>query len=171
MNTYPKISSEDFNKAIDLVLGVIKTEKYLEKSTYSDQFREIIQERATELVTTIDENGVPIGLPEYLNNLAQSNLSEEGKDYFGSLKTIENSMVNLRKLEKSSSQDSVKMTASLKLMEMEKDKITLLEKLKGIDKVEKIEGLTRQFFRELSNTPEIKEIATRYLKLLDEVSI
>ena len=63
------------------------------------------------------------------------------------------------------------MNASMKLMDLEKDKIALLEKLKGIDKVEKIEGLTRQFFRELTNNPEMKDIATRYLRLLDEVSI
>lgn len=169
--TYPKIASEDFTKAIEIVLGVLASDKYLEKSTYSDMFREIIQEKVTQVITTIDEDGVAVGLPEYLNDLAQTNLSEEAKDYFGTLKNIETSMRNLKNLEKSSSQDSVKMTASLKLMDMEKEKITLLEKLKGIGKVEKIEGLTRQFFRELTNTPELKTIAERYLKLLDEVGI
>lgn len=166
MVPYPKITSEQFEAAVQIVLGVQTQNKYLDKSPYSDNFRSIITFKVDELVSNLSEITPEVDLPDYLKGL-----SAEDTDNFDSLSNIESAMKTVKQLAKSASTESVKMNASIKIMELEQTKIAMLEKLKGIGRVEKIENLTRQFFREITNDPNLKDVGDRYLKLLDNAGL
>lgn len=160
---YPKITQEQFNSALDIVENSLKSANYLKDSTYSNQFREVIQGR---IIALKPELGVTAEA-EYLQELPINHDDQEQADQFRSIQNLEFAIDGIKVLSKKEDGGNVKLNAYLKLIDLEKEKISLLERLFGITRVAKIEALTKQFFRELKNNPDLKALATRYLEIIE----
>lgn len=96
--------------------------------------------------------------------------SSEYKEHFGIVIRLEKQIRSVEKIATKGSTDSVKLTAATKLMEYQEKQLDAIERLLNVEKVNKIESLTRKFFYELKNHPDLKIVADRYLSLLTDAT-
>lgn len=82
--------------------------------------------------------------------------SGEYRDNFRVLVRVERTLRTLEKMANSGSSDTVKMSATTKLMDFQEQQLAILERLMNLEKAQKIESLTRRFFNEIRNIPIFK---------------
>ena len=95
--------------------------------------------------------------------------SGEYRDNFRVLVRVERTLRTLEKMANSGSSDTVKMSATTKLMDFQEQQLAILERLMNLEKAQKIESLTRRFFNEIRKYSDLQNIADRYLELLKDI--
>ena len=94
---------------------------------------------------------------------------EEYRDQFGILIRVEKMIRSIERIAKHDATPTAKLQATTKLMDYQDQQMSILERLMKIEKVNKIESVTRKFFLELRKHPELSVVADRYLHLLNEI--
>lgn len=183
-SAYPKITQEALKDAATVILSSLKNPAYLNGAPYSSlmcqTLREVVENFKTEITegniasnnTMSADQMMDADIDRQFAELAEDleNKSSEFKDNFAILKRVERTIRGLERMMISGSSDTVKMSATTKLMDFQEQQIDILERLMNIEKVGKIEGLTRRFFNEIRKIDKLQAISDRYLQMLKELN-
>ena len=93
----------------------------------------------------------------------------EYRDNFNILVRIEKTIRTIEKIATSGSSDTVKLSATNKLIDFQEDQLKILERLMNLEKAQKIEAVTRRFFQEIRKFDKLEDVADRYLKLIQDI--
>lgn len=97
------------------------------------------------------------------------NHSSEYRDNYGILIRLEKTIRSVQTIAEKGSSDTVKMSATTKLMEFQDKQLAVLETLMNLEKAKKIESITRRFFLEIRKFDKLESVADRYLSLIQDI--
>lgn len=178
MSDYPKISQEQFLEAFALMMGVVKDPQFLENSPYSDKFRELVKEKFTVIrlaikdfnsgelsmagALTLQEAGVEVPVSAH-NSRAQDVLA-----------ALDYSIAELKKIVAKQNSDAGKVSAIKQLHAYNLDRVKMMQQMADIGRIQKLDGVVKQFFRELAVAKAkevggtiVKTLAKKFLDILD----
>lgn len=183
---HPKVTQEGLDAAATLILGCLSDNSYLKNAPYSslmiakinetvDKFRNgVISgdfEAAASEDTTFDDSKEALEIQKQFDDLNADieSRSSEYRDNYGILVRLEKIIRSMERMANNGSTDSVKMSATSKLLDFQQQEMDILVKLTNIAKAQKIESITRRFFQEIKKHPDLEKIANRYLNLLNDM--
>ena len=182
---YPKITQEALQDAAKVILASLKNPEYLKGAPYSSLMLKVIQKVVDDFSAEIKEGAISSTgdnnsdaeaniIADIEKQFAQlgENLDQRSggyQDSFRILVRVEKTLRTLEKMANSGSSDSVKMSATTKLMDFQEQQLSILERLMNLEKSQKIESLTRRFFNEIRKYSDLQSIADRYLELLKNI--
>lgn len=182
---YPKITQEALQDAAKVILASLKNPEYLKSAPYSSLMLKVIQKVVDDFSAEIKEGAISSTgdntadaeaniIADIEKQFAQlgENLDQRSGEYqdsFRILVRVEKTLRTLEKMANSGSSDSVKMSATTKLMDFQEQQLSILERLMNLEKAQKIESLTRRFFNEIRKYSDLQSIADRYLELLKNI--
>ena len=187
MSEYPKITQEALTDAAKVILNALKNPQYVIGAPYSSLmvktindviagFRSemqsgLISSSGAESSDTKSEALLVADIEKQFADLNENldQRSSEYQDNYRMLIRVERTIRSLEKIASSGSSDTVKMSATSKLMDFQDQQLSILERLMNLEKAQKIESVTRRFFHELRKYDDLKKIADRYLELLKEI--
>lgn len=187
MSEYPKITQESLQDAAKIILACLKNPQYIQGAPYSALMLKTVNDVVSAFKKEIESgliSSVPTGVTdeekerlltediekqfaELNENIEQR--SGEYRDNFRVLVRVERTLRTLEKMSNSGSSDTVKMSATTKLMDFQEQQLAILERLMNLEKAQKIESLTRRFFNEIRKYSDLQTIADRYLELLKDI--
>lgn len=187
MSEYPKITQEALTDAAKVILSALKNPQYITGAPYSSLMVKTINEVVANFRSEIQSGLISSTTPQSGDSEAEAllaadiekqfatlneNLDQRSSDYqdnYRLLVRVERTIRSLEKIATSGSSDTVKMSATAKLMDFQDQQLDILERLMNLEKAQKIESVTRRFFHEIRKYDDLKSIADRYLELLKEI--
>lgn len=196
-NSYPKVTQESLTQSMQIVMSVLTDPDYLKQAPYSnvmlrtinDSVQQVHDHIARQIHKAMIESAAEASAPpppppeateaevlaeihEQFSELTEDmeNRSGEYRDNFGILVRIEKTLRTIANIANKGSSDSVKMSATTKLMDFQKDELEILERLMNLEKAQKIESITRRFFQEIRQFDQLKPVADRYLELIQDIN-
>ena len=187
MSEYPKITQEALTDAAKVILNTLKNPQYITGAPYSSLMVKTINEVVANFRSEIQSGLISSTNPQSGDSEAETllaadienqfatlneNLDQRSSDYqdnYRLLVRVERTIRSLEKIATSGSSDTVKMSATAKLMDFQDQQLDILERLMNLEKAQKIESVTRRFFHEIRKYDDLKSIADRYLELLKEI--
>lgn len=190
---YPKITQEGLESSVSILINHLSNPTWLKEAPYSTLMIKKIEEQSALLLKNIqsglldttsekDSKEVEPILEETEKLLVESikdqfgnlneNLEDKPENYkenYGIVVRLEKIIRTLERLIHKGSSDTVKMTAMGKLIDYQQEQMSILNQLSNIEKMQKIESLTKRFFLELKKSENLEKIADRYLKILSEL--
>ena len=187
MSEYPKITQEALTDAGKVILNALKNPQYISGAPYSSLMVKTINDVIANFRSEIQSGLISSTAPQSGDSEAEAllaadienqfatlneNLDQRSSDYqdnYRLLVRVERTIRSLEKIATSGSSDTVKMSATAKLMDFQDQQLGILERLMNLEKAQKIESVTRRFFHEIRKYDDLKSIADRYLELLKEI--
>lgn len=187
MSEYPKITQEALTDAAKVILNTLKNPQYITGAPYSSLMVKTINEVVANFRSEIQSGLISSSTSQSGDSEAETllaadiekqfadlneNLDQRSSDYqdnYRLLVRVERTIRSLEKIASSGSSDTVKMSATAKLMDFQDQQLSILERLMNLEKAQKIESVTRRFFHEIRKYDDLKSIADRYLELLKEI--
>ena len=187
MSEYPKITQEALLDATKVILNALKNPQYVIGAPYSSLMVKTINDVVANFRSEIQSGLISSTGPQSSDSEAEAllakdieaqfaalneNLDERSTDYqdnYRLLVRIERTIRSVEKIAISGSSDTVKMSASTKLMDFQDQQLAVLERLMNLEKTQKIESMTRRFFHEIRKYDDLKKVADRYLELMKEI--
>lgn len=194
---YPKITQENMLSASQILIGALSDPEFLQKAPYSNLMLKTINQQVLAIDALVDarvnaqmervlaakeaEANPPASEPtdeeitedihkqfkEIADELEDRN--GEYRDNFNILVRIEKTIRTIEEIATSGSSDTVKLSATNKLIDFQEDQLKILERLMNLEKAQKIEAVTRRFFQEIRKFDKLEDVADRYLKLIQDI--
>lgn len=193
---YPKLTQEALEDSINVIMSNITDPDYLKGSTYSALMKNKIstlsekvkvdfdklnvekipeakkltkeeEEKQLKEIEDAENESIDIQFGTFKNDLKNKNA--QYKEQFGILIRMEKTIRSMERLVSNGSSDTVKISAMTKLMDLQDDQAEILNKLANVEKSQKIETLTRNFFQEVKGTKHLEKLGDTYLKLLNDL--
>ena len=194
---YPKVTQENMLSASQIILGALSDPEFLQKAPYSNLMLKTINQQVLAIDALVDarvnaqmervlaakeaEANPPASEPtdeeitedihKQFKEIADEleNRNGEYRDNFNILVRIEKTIRTIEKIATSGSSDTVKLSATNKLIDFQEDQLKILERLMNLEKAQKIEAVTRRFFQEIRKFDKLEDVADRYLKLIQDI--
>lgn len=192
---YPKITQESLLGAAHIIVNALSDPEYLRKAPYSNMmlktineqthsFNMLIDQKVAERLEQIEKEKAEIPPPpektdeeltleihEQFKEISDDlgNRNGEYRDNFNILVRIEKTIRTIENIATKGSSDTVKLSATNKLIDFQEDQLKILERLMNLEKAQKIEAVTRRFFQEIRKFDKLTEVADRYLKLIQDI--
>lgn len=194
---YPKVTQENMLSASQIILGALSDPEFLQKAPYSNLMLKTINQQVLAIDALVDarvnaqmervlaakeaESNPPAREPtddeitedihKQFKEIADEleNRNGEYRDNFNILVRIEKTIRTIEKIATSGSSDTVKLSATNKLIDFQEDQLKILERLMNLEKAQKIEAVTRRFFQEIRKFDKLEDVADRYLKLIQDI--
>lgn len=194
---YPKVTQENMLSASQILIGALSDPEFLQKAPYSNLMLKTINQQVLAIDALVDtrvnaqmervlaakeaEANPPAGEPtdeEITEDIHKQfkeisdeleNRNGEYRDNFNILVRIEKTIRTIEKIATSGSSDTVKLSATNKLIDFQEDQLKILERLMNLEKAQKIEAVTRRFFQEIRKFDKLEDVADRYLKLIQDI--
>lgn len=194
---YPKVTQENMLSASQILIGALSDPEFLQKAPYSNLMLKTINQQVLAIDALVDarvnaqmervlaakeaEANPPAGEPtdeeitedihKQFKEIADEleNRNGEYRDNFNILVRIEKTIRTIEKIATSGSSDTVKLSATNKLIDFQEDQLKILERLMNLEKAQKIEAVTRRFFQEIRKFDKLEDVADRYLKLIQDI--
>ena len=194
---YPKVTQENMLSASQIILGALSDPEFLQKAPYSNLMLKTINQQVLAIDALVDArvnaqmervlaakeaeaNPTP---PEPTDEEITEDIHKQFKeiadeledrnceyrDNFNILVRIEKTIRTIEKIATSGSSDTVKLSATNKLIDFQEDQLKILERLMNLEKAQKIEAVTRRFFQEIRKFDKLEDVADRYLKLIQDI--
>ena len=194
---YPKVTQENMLSASQILIGALSDPEFLQKAPYSNLMLKTINQQVLAIDALVDarvnaqmervlaakeaEANPPASEPtdeeitedihKQFKEIADEleNRNGEYRDNFNILVRIEKTIRTIEKIATSGSSDTVKLSATNKLIDFQEDQLKILERLMNLEKAQKIEAVTRRFFQEIRKFDKLEDVADRYLKLIQDI--
>ena len=194
---YPKVTQENMLSASQILIGALSDPEFLQKAPYSNLMLKTINQQVLAIDALVDarvnaqmervlaakeaEANPPASEPtddeitedihKQFKEIADEleNRNGEYRDNFNILVRIEKTIRTIEKIATSGSSDTVKLSATNKLIDFQEDQLKILERLMNLEKAQKIEAITRRFFQEIRKFDKLEDVADRYLKLIQDI--
>lgn len=194
---YPKVTQENMLSASQIILGALSDPEFLQKAPYSNLMLKTINQQVLAIDALVDarvnaqmervlaakeaeanppppeptDEEITEDIHKQFKEIADEleNRNGEYRDNFNILVRIEKTIRTIEKIATSGSSDTVKLSATNKLIDFQEDQLKILERLMNLEKAQKIEAVTRRFFQEIRKFDKLEDVADRYLKLIQDI--
>lgn len=194
---YPKVTQENMLSASQIILGALSDPEFLQKAPYSNLMLKTINQQVLAIDALVDarvnaqmervlaakeaeanppppeptDEEITEDIHKQFKEIADEleNRNGEYRDNFNILVRIEKTIRTIEKIATSGSSDTVKLSATNKLIDYQEDQLKILERLMNLEKAQKIEAVTRRFFQEIRKFDKLEDVADRYLKLIQDI--
>lgn len=194
---YPKITQENMLSASQILIGALSDPEFLQKAPYSNLMLKTINQQVLAIDALVDarvnaqmervlaakeaeanppppeptDEEITEDIHKQFKEIADELEDRNGeyRDNFNILVRIEKTIRTIEKIATSGSSDTVKLSATNKLIDFQEDQLKILERLMNLEKAQKIEAVTRRFFQEIRKFDKLEDVADRYLKLIQDI--
>lgn len=194
---YPKVTQENMLSASQIILGALSDPEFLQKAPYSNLMLKTINQQVLAIDALVDarvnaqmervlaakeaeanptppeptDEEITEDIHKQFKEIADELEDRNGeyRDNFNILVRIEKTIRTIEKIATSGSSDTVKLSATNKLIDFQEDQLKILERLMNLEKAQKIEAVTRRFFQEIRKFDKLEDVADRYLKLIQDI--
>ena len=194
---YPKVTQENMLSASQILIGALSDPEFLQKAPYSNLMLKTINQQVLAIDALVDarvnaqmervlaakeaeanppareptDDEITEDIHKQFKEIADEleNRNGEYRDNFNILVRIEKTIRTIEKIATSGSSDTVKLSATNKLIDFQEDQLKILERLMNLEKAQKIEAVTRRFFQEIRKFDKLEDVADRYLKLIQDI--
>lgn len=194
---YPKVTQENMLSASQIILGALSDPEFLQKAPYSNLMLKTINQQVLAIDALVDarvnaqmervlaakeaeanppppeptDEEITEDIHKQFKEIADELEDRNGeyRDNFNILVRIEKTIRTIEKIATSGSTDTVKLSATNKLIDFQEDQLKILERLMNLEKAQKIEAVTRRFFQEIRKFDKLEDVADRYLKLIQDI--
>ena len=194
---YPKVTQENMLSASQIILGALSDPEFLQKAPYSNLMLKTINQQVLAIDALVDarvnaqmervlaakeaesnpppheptDEEITVDIHKQFKEIADELEDRNGeyRDNFNILVRIEKTIRTIEKIATSGSSDTVKLSATNKLIDFQEDQLKILERLMNLEKAQKIEAVTRRFFQEIRKFDKLEDVADRYLKLIQDI--
>lgn len=194
---YPKVTQENMLSASQILIGALSDPEFLQKAPYSNLMLKTINQQVLAIDALVDarvnaqvervlaakeaesnpppheptDEEITADIHKQFKEIADEleNRNGEYRDNFNILVRIEKTIRTIEEIATSGSSDTVKLSATNKLIDFQEDQLKILERLMNLEKAQKIEAVTRRFFQEIRKFDKLEDVADRYLKLIQDI--
>ena len=194
---YPKVTQENMLSASQILIGALSDPEFLQKAPYSNLMLKTINQQVLAIDALVDarvnaqmervlaakeaesnpppheptDEEITVDIHKQFKEIADELEDRNGeyRDNFNILVRIEKTIRTIEKIATSGSSDTVKLSATNKLIDFQEDQLKILERLMNLEKAQKIEAVTRRFFQEIRKFDKLEDVADRYLKLIQDI--
>ena len=194
---YPKVTQENMLSASQILIGALSDPEFLQKAPYSNLMLKTINQQVLAIDALVDarvnaqmervlaakeaeanppppeptDEEITEDIHKQFKEIADELEDRNGeyRDNFNILVRIEKTIRTIEKIATSGSSDTVKLSATNKLIDFQEDQLKILERLMNLEKAQKIEAVTRRFFQEIRKFDKLEDVADRYLKLIQDI--